>query len=61
MTGEKSIYDSDRVLESDYSLHSIDEDMLEENIIVINPADIDTTGKFIINYYIIIIILHFIY
>jgi len=51
MTGEESIYDSDRVLETDYSLRSVDEDMLGENIIVINPADIDSTGKLIINYY----------
>lgn len=47
MIGEESIYDSDRVFETDYSLRSIDEDMLGENIIVIYPADIDTTGKLI--------------
>lgn len=53
MTGEESVYDSDRVLDTEYSFNSIDEDMLRENIIVINPTDTETAGKLkiIYNYY----------
>lgn len=45
MTGEESVYDSDRVLETENTISSMDADMLTENIIVIDPTGTETTGR----------------